>query len=341
MDKKERLGWDSFFETKFSELPEEDFFAARVAVKHKDQYELKNENGDICGKISGKFHYRSLEDGFPAVGDWVYCKMDPSLEYAVIIGIIGRKTKFSRKMVGNAAREQIMVANIDTLFLVSSFNNEFNERRIERYLAMIKDGGINPVLILNKSDLESEKVSMLSALKNICKDVPVHAVSAKTGEGIDQLKQYLKEGKTAAFIGSSGVGKSTLINALSGKDLMKTGEIRESDDKGRHTTTNREMLLLPIGIIIDNPGMREMQLWDTEKGIEEAFEDIKELEKECHFSNCSHSNEKDCAIKAAIDTGELSEKRYENYLKMKEESIKIRKKREMLQDKRKFKKKKR
>jgi len=323
----ERLGWDSYFQEQFKPYMEEGYYVARVCLKEKSVYKLFSEKGEIEAKIAGKIHYQSAETGFPSIGDWVFYKMEG--RDAVIHGILNRKSKFSRKRAGKLVKEQVIAANIDVIFLVSSLNAEFNLRRVERYLTMIHEGGAQPVLILSKADLCPDAESIVSNLKTVSKDTPIHLTSSVSGEGVDEIRNYLKDGITISLLGSSGVGKSTLINLLSGNELRKTGSIREKDSRGRHTTTNREIILLPGGgVIIDNPGMREMQLWDVDKGVEETFDDIKELETQCYFSNCRHDTEDGCAIKEAIKEGVISSERVEHYYTLQKEmsAVKLRRK---------------
>jgi len=230
-----------------------------------------------------------------------------------------RASKFSRKVAGVTTEEQIVAANVDTLFLVIGLDGDFNPRRVERYLAPAWDSGATPVLVLNKADVCEDVTALIAEVELIAAGIPVHPVSALDGD-VDELRRYCVSGQTVALIGSSGVGKSTLINALLGEDRQDTGDVSEHQDRGRHTTTNRELIVLPTGgLIIDNPGMRELQLWSDDAGVDETFADILKLAGECRFRDCRHESEPDCAVQAALYDGTLDGERYRNYLKLKRE----------------------
>jgi ribosome biogenesis GTPase len=264
------------------------------------------------------FSIFSRED-FPAVGDWVIIRISDG-QQTMIQSILPRKTKFSRKVAGKTAEEQIVAANIDIVFLVNALNQDFNLRRIERYLTMAWDSGANPVIVLNKTDLCGELENRIREVEDIAFGVPVHPVSCASGNGLNALNQYCKSGKTIALLGSSGVGKSTIVNCLLGNNSQKTGEIRLDDGEGRHTTTRRELILISGGgLLIDTPGMRELQLWGTEEGLTDAFDDIFRLTKECRFTDCSHTSEPGCAVTAALHNGTLSEERYSSFGKLQRE----------------------
>ena len=234
--------------------------------------------------------------------------------------ILPRKTKLSRKVAGRELNEQIVAANVDTVFVVSSLNREFNLRRIERYLTLVWDSGATPVVLLNKADLCVEAGAQAREVKNIAPGIPVLLLSALQQEGVESVRNQICRGQTAAFVGSSGVGKSTIINALSGATSLRVQPVREDDDRGRHTTTLRQMIFLPGGgIVIDTPGMRELQLWDSEEGLSRAFEDISTLAENCKFRNCAHGGEPGCAVEAAILQCRLVPERLENYRKLQAE----------------------
>jgi ribosome biogenesis GTPase len=231
-----------------------------------------------------------------------------------------RKTKFSRKVPGSSVEEQIVATNIDTVMLVSGLDNDFNLRRIERYLVMVSASGAKCVIVLNKADLCVDLDSRIDEVKRIAPNVPVIPISAKRDEHLTALAGYIKEGETVALLGSSGVGKSTITNHLLGGERQKVQEVREGDDRGRHTTTKRELIVLPDGgLIIDTPGMRELQLWVSEEGLENSFEDIEALTAQCFYSNCEHNNTRGCAIEAALTNGGLDHERWENYNKLQKE----------------------
>ncbi|HLT23803.1 MAG TPA: ribosome small subunit-dependent GTPase A, partial [Ignavibacteria bacterium] len=245
----------------------------------------------------------------------------PEENKAVIQKLLPRRSKFSRKEAGEKTKEQIVAANVDTVFLMTSLNQDFNIRRLERYIVLAKQSKADAVIILSKSDLCENVEDIIAEVKTVSKDIPVHVVSSLTGAGLDELREYFEGNKTITIMGSSGVGKSTFTNALLGYDKMKVKDTTEYKDKGLHTTTHRELVLLPEGgLIIDTPGMREIQLWESNDGIEEAFDEIEALMENCKFSDCSHSNEPGCAVLEALETGELDRDRYNSFLKLKRES---------------------
>jgi ribosome biogenesis GTPase len=295
---------------------------ARVFAEHKHIYKLFTEVGEVLAEVSGKLRHEAIDQGeFPSVGDWVVISLRVEEKRATIHRVLSRKSKFSRRAVGVNNQEQIVASNIDTIFLVNALNKDFNARRIERYLIMAWESGANPVILLSKADLCVNLEEKLRETERAAIGVPIHIISAVDERGLDELSQYLKPGRTVALLGSSGVGKSTLLNYLAGEELQETKEIREYDDKGRHTSTSREMFILDSGaIMLDTPGMRELQLWGGTDGISEAFEDIEELASKCRFSDCMHKKEPGCAIKQAIQDGIIDEKRYKSYVTLQKES---------------------
>ncbi len=291
----------------------------RVILQEKGLYKIVTKSGEKLAEVSGKFRYnaKTISD-YPAVGDLVMVDMNESGN-AVIHHILDRKSCFSRKAAGSDRHEQIVAANIDTLFLCMALNNDYNVRRMERYLSIAWDSGASPVIVLTKSDLCDDVRSKVCELEAIAIGVDILVTTAMDKDGYEQLLPYISEGRTVAFIGSSGVGKSTLINRLMGEELLETNGLR-NDDKGRHTTTHRELLLLPSGgMVIDTPGMRELGMWDSSEGVDRTFSDIEELAACCKFSNCTHTGEKGCAVCAAIESGELSEDRLISYNKLRSE----------------------
>lgn len=294
---------------------------ARIISQEKGIYKIILEKGIKLAEVSGKFMYKAESSlNFPVIGDFVMVDLNESGGNAIIHHILERKSCFTRKSSGKLSKEQVVAANIDTVFLCMSLNNDFNLRRLERYLSIAWDSNAVPVIILTKSDLCDDLESKLLEVSSIAFGVDVLVTNSVEEDGYKQILPFLKENKTVAFIGASGVGKSTLINCLLGENYLKTQGIR-NNDKGRHTTTNRQLFLLQSGcMVIDTPGMREFGVIDSSDGIEKIFEDIAELETKCKFSDCSHSNEPGCAVREALENGILSEERWNAYNKLKTEN---------------------
>jgi ribosome biogenesis GTPase / thiamine phosphate phosphatase len=319
----EILGWNPFFQEHFQKLNIPDTVPARVISESRNSFQVYSKYGVLTAGIAGKMRYQvKAEDLYPTVGDWVAVKPLVDEKKAIILALLPRKSRFSRKVAGERTAEQIISANIDTVFVVSGLDGgrSLSLRRIERYLTLAWNSGATPVIVLNKVDLCSDAEKFIQSVEEVAPGISIHAVSARERTGLDALRNYLIKGNTVAFLGSSGVGKSTIINALLGEEKQETGEVRPDNRLGRHTTTRRELILLPSGgIMIDTPGMREIQLWAGEDDLQGAFEDIEMLTEECRFGDCSHNAEPGCAVKAAIDRGELDPARLENYRKLQNE----------------------
>src|SRR5262249_47333246 len=287
------FGWNEFFENHFQPYATGNYVSGRVALEHKKLYRLYTERGEVLAEIAGKLRHEALNRAdLPAVGDWVAIRPRPEGDKVTIHAVLPRRSKFTRKVAGSRTEEQIVGTNIDTVFLVTSLNSDFNLRRIERYLAVTCEGGANPIIVLSKSDLCDEVEERMAETRKLVGSVPVHVVSVVNREGLTELTRYFQHGQTVALLGSSGVGKSTLINQLIGCDQIKVREVREHDGRGRHTTTYRELILLPGGgLVLDTPGLRELQLWNGEGGLQRAFDDVEALAVLCYFSDCRHQDE--------------------------------------------------
>ena len=320
--KLEDLGYSSFFENSRNSSSSRNLSPARIIAEHKESYILKNERSDFSAKVTGKMMFSATtREDYPAVGDWVLVNLI-NVGQAVIHEILPRKTVLARKSAGKSD-SQIIAANIDTAFVIQSPDRDYNLNRFERYFSIATTEGITPKLVLNKTDLlsETELEIIMSELHERFKDIPIYATSTIAGSGIADLKTSIRNGTTYCFLGSSGVGKSSIINILIGKDMIKTGEISFRTNRGKHVTTHRELFILETGgLLIDNPGMREVGLVDSEQGINTIFSEIDELSTNCKFLDCAHIHEPGCAILQAIESGDFDEEKYNNYIKLSKEN---------------------
>lgn len=286
-----------------------------------DRYTLVGADGEMEGIVTGAMKYMAesrLE--LPAVGDWVVARLLTGENKAIIHAVLSRKSQFVRKEAGQRTEGQVVAANVDVLFLVMGLDGDYNPRRLERYLTVAGSSGAKPVIILNKVDQVDDLETRMAEISLSAQGTPVYAISALHGMGLEQLDELITEGTSVAFLGSSGVGKSTLINALAGGSKMKTAAVREDDNRGRHTTTHRELIPISNGaVLIDTPGMREMSLWGDEEALDSAFPDIKALARKCRHKNCTHQGEPDCAVLAALEDGTLDPARCESYIKLQRE----------------------
>ena len=293
---------------------------ARITAQHKERYEIVCQHGMTHARLKTKEYYVESQD-FPTTGDFVMIHYIENGD-SQIIATLPRRTLFARREPGPIPRDQAVAANFDYVFIMQSLNMDFNPKRLERYLTLAWQSGATPVILLTKADLVEDYWEYLTQVERVAPGVNMHVVSAHTGYGLNRLNAYLQPGKTVVFLGSSGIGKSSLVNALAGEEIMAVNGIREDDSKGRHTTTHRQLIRLNSGVlIIDTPGMRELGMWDVSEGLGDAFADVAEYLGKCRFSDCRHENEPGCAIKAAIAAGELDVNRWESYQKLKEEAV--------------------
>ncbi|MBI4886391.1 MAG: ribosome small subunit-dependent GTPase A [Acidobacteria bacterium] len=311
------LGWDEGFAAAFdARAPGADVEPARVAIEFNYLYRVWTADGEVVSTVSGRLKHRvTSRSELPAVGDWVALRKRAGHATGTIVAVLPRRSAFSRRMAGAVTEAQVAAANVDVVFIVMGLDRDFSLRRLERYLLLAHESGAAPVVLLTKPDLSGQVGTQVEAVEAIAGSVPIHVVNPKANTGLDLVAASLTSGRTGALLGSSGVGKSTIINRLVGEDIQKTREVRKSDSRGRHTTTHRELVALPGGgLIIDTPGMRELQLWDVDEAVRETFGDIDALAATCHFTNCRHRDEPRCAVKAAVAEGRLPADRLESYL---------------------------
>ncbi len=309
------FGWDDYFQDDWNLKCTENMFPARIISDYGQKIRVISNDGESL--INKPIKKDELQT---AVGDWIALEYESENKTIQVKKVLNRKTKLSRAAAGPKVKEQIIAANVDTVFLIQSLNDDFNMRRLERYLIAAWESGAMPVVILTKTDCCNDVEKKVNIAGDTALGVNIHAICAITGEGLNEIKQYMTKGKTTALLGSSGVGKSTLVNILSGKKLLKTQEIRQNNDRGRHTTNHRELYLLPGGgLILDTPGMRSLALWEADAGINMMFSDIDELAYLCKFRDCRHQNEPDCAVKKALEDGNLDMSRWKSWQKLQKE----------------------
>ena len=302
----EDLGWDDGFAAALQ--PHENCIPARVSAQHRGEYDVLAERGELRAHVAGRLRHEAASGSeLPAVGDWV------ALRDETIHAVLPRRSAFLRKVAFHATEAQVLAANIDTVFVVTGLDGDFNVRRLERYLTLAWESGASPAVVLTKADLCDDPLALLLEAEQVAVGVPAHVVSNMTGEGLDELAPYLGPARTVALLGSSGVGKSSLLNRLLDDEVQATKELAE-DGTGRHTTTARQLFRLPGGaLLVDTPGLREVQLWSADDGIHEAFADVDELAADCRFNDCAHTREPGCAVQAAIDEGRLPRERLQSY----------------------------
>jgi len=323
------LGWSEELALHFAPFAAQGLQVGRVARQHQHTYLLYTDSGELSAEVSGKLRHQahSAED-IPCVGDWVVMQ-SPAGQTALIHHILPRRTQFARKAAGATTDVQLVATNIDSVFLICGLDHDFNLRRIERYLVMIWESGASPVIVLNKIDVCEQLDQYLQDIEAIALGVPVIQISALHNQGLNALAPYLQPGRTVALLGSSGVGKSTLTNQLVGEKIQAVQTVRADDSRGRHTTTSRQLICLTSGaVLMDTPGMRELQLWTTTKGVSTAFADIESLATQCRFRDCQHQQEPDCAVQAALTEGELDIQRLQNYRKLQREEAYLQRQRD-------------
>jgi ribosome biogenesis GTPase len=323
------LGWSAAREGAFAPLAAAGLVAGRVVLEHNHVFRVATAAGEVLAETAGSLkHKAAARRELPVVGDWVGVRLDRAGARSQIREVLPRQSHVSRKAAGRDTVEQVLAANVDTIFIVFGLDKPVNERAIERYLVIVRHGGAHPVIVLNKGDLIDQPDAARADAARVAGDAPVVIVSARTEDGIGPLELFLVRGRTIALIGPSGAGKSSIVNRLIGRELLATGEVREWDQRGRHTSVHRQLVMRGAGgLVIDTPGMRELQLWDTD-AVDDTFDDVGALAADCRFRDCRHDTEPGCAVKAAVDAGVLDRDRYASYLKLQHEQTDVAKRRE-------------
>lgn len=315
------LGFDDAFEESFAPLAARGLVPGRVIAGHTRVLRVGTEEGETLAGVSGRLRHEARGPlGLPTVGDWVALRPAPAGERAVVEALLPRRTAFVRRAPGDRSVAQVLASNVDTVFLVMGLDGDFNPRRLERALVLAWESGARPVVLLNKTDLCEDLAARRAETERVAPGVPVLAIAAKPGEGLEALVPWLAPGRTVALLGSSGAGKSTLVNRLLGREKQKTREVRATDQRGRHTTTHRELIALPGGaLLLDTPGLREIQLWSDGAGLDAAFDDVSGLFASCRFTDCRHESEPGCAVRVAVAEGRLDPARLESFRKLQAE----------------------